>query len=216
MFSTAIFSACLCLVPSQDPAGASTPSLAAALGVTVGNSIPGPFFPYNLTGNRETSYACPITAIEDNPCVLVFLQSGEEGSDSVKKLLTDLDNALSRYKRDNLHAFVIVVDSKIDGTIHEKDDERNAAADKLKTWIGSLMLKSLNFGLDSAAGVKPWGIPSDKAVTAVLYQNYKVLGLHSLTTAELTDEKVGSLLGELVSKKMVQPRRNSPLPLPRP
>ena len=78
------------------------------------------------------------------------------------------------------------------------------------------MLKSLNFGLDSASGVKLWGIPSDKAVTAVLYQNYKVLGLHSLTTAELTDEKVGSLLGELVSKKMVQPRRNSPLPLPRP
>ncbi len=212
MFFTAIFSAVLCLVPSQAPAG--EPKLSA--GVKVGESIPGPFFPYNLTGPRETSYACPITAIEDNPCVLVFVQAGEEGSDSVKKLLADLDNALGRYKRDNLRAFVIVVDSKIEGTIHQKDDERNAAAEKLKTWIGGLMLKSLNFGLDSASGVKSWNIPSDKSVTAVLYQNYKVLGVHSLTTAELTDAKIGSLMGELVTKKMVQPRRNSPLPLPRP
>ncbi len=212
MISTAIFSALLCLAPCQAAGEVPTPSL----GVKVGNRIPGPLFPYNLTGARETSYACPITAIEDNPCVLVFVQSGEEGSDSVKKLMMDLDNALTRYKRDNLRAFVIVVDAKIEGTIHQKDDERNASAEKLKAWIGGLMLKSLNFGLDSASGVKPWGIPSDKAVTAVLYQNYKVLGLHSWTPAELTDEKVGTLMGELVAKKMVQPRRNTPLPLPRP
>lgn len=217
MFSTAILSAILCLGPSQATAVAPAGSQdKPAQGIKVGQAIPGPFFPYNLTGNRETSYACPVTAFEDNPCVLVFVPMGEEGSDTVKKLLTELDGALGRYKRDNLRAFVTIVEPKIDGAIYQKDDERNAAAEKLKAWIASLMLKSLNFGLDSAQGVKDWGIASDKGLTIVLYQNYKVLDTQTVAAADLSDEKVAALMGQLVTKKMVQPRRANPLPLPRP
>lgn len=217
MFSTAILSAVLCLGPSQASAvaPAGTPEKAAQ-GIKVGQAIPGPFFPYNLTGNRETSYACPVTAFEDNPCILVFVPLGEEGSDTVKKLFTELDGALTRYKRDNLRAFVTIVEPKIDGPIYQKDDERNAAADKLKAWIASLMVKSLNFGLDSAQGVKDWGIATDKGITIVLYQNYKVLGTQTIMAADLSDEKINALMGQFVSKKMVQPRRANPLPLPRP
>ena len=217
MFSTAMLSAVLFLGPSQAsavaPAGVQEKPLQ---GIRVGQAIPGPFFPYNLTGNRETSYACPVTAFEDNPTMLVFVPMGEEGSDSVKKLLTELDAALGRYKRDNLRAFVTIVEPKIEGPIYQKDDERNAAADKLKGWIASLMLKSLNFGLDSALGLKDWAISPEKGVTIVLYHNYKVLDTQTVAVAELSDEKVGAWMGQLVSKKMVQPRRINPLPLPRP
>lgn len=217
MFSTAILSAVVLLGPSQTgavaPAGVQEKPIQ---GVKVGQAIPGPFFPYNLTGNRETSYACPVTAFEDNPTVLVFVSMGEEGSDTVKKLLTELDAALVRYKRDNLRAFVTIVEPKIEGAIFQKDDERNAAAEKLKGLIASLMLKSLNFGLDSAQGLKDWGIAPEKAITIVLYQNYKVVQTQTVAATELSEETVAAWMGQLVSKKMVQPRRVNPLPLPRP
>ena len=217
MFSTAFLSAVLILGPSQAsavaPAGLQEKPVT---GIKVGQAIPGPFFPYNLTGNRETSYACPVTAFEDNPAVLVFVSMGEEGSDTVKKLLTELDAALARYKRDNLRAFVTIVEPKIEGAIYQKDDERNAAAEKLRAWISSLMLKSLNFGLDSTLGLKEWAIPTEKGVTVVLYQNYKVVDLQSFAAADLSDEKVAAIMGQLVAKKMVQARRINPLPLPRP
>ncbi len=203
------------LVSAQAPAGQGAAG-AAPTPLKVNGLIPGPFFPYNLNGPRETSYACPITGIEDNPCVMVFLKSGDEAADPVRKFLVDLDGALVRYRRDNLRSFVTIVDPAIKGTILMEDDARNEAAKKLREWISSLMTKTLNFGLDTPTGLKAWSINPDAAMTVVLYKNYKVVSLFSLNAADLTDAKLNPILADLVQKQMVQARRTSPLPAPRP
>lgn len=212
MFASSWIVAGLLLVTAQETPPAGT----APAPLKVSAKIPGPFFPYNLNGPRETSYACPITAIEDNPCVLVFLKAGDEGTDPVRKFLTELDTAMVRYRRDNLRSFVTIIDPAIKGSILTEDDARNDAAKKLKEWIGGLMTKSINFGLDSREGIKEWSINPEAALTVVLYKNYRVTGIHSLTTADLTDAKLTGIFNDIVEKKMVQPRRTNPIPAPRP
>jgi len=202
----------LFLVTAQE----TPPAGAAPVPLKVDSRIPGPFFPYNLNGPRETSYACPITAIEDNPCVLIFLKAGEEGADPVKKFLTELDASLNRHRRDNLRSFVTFIDPNIKGPILTEDDARNESAKRLKEWIGSLMTKSIYFGLDSQDGIKQWGVDPNAAMTVVLYKNYKIASVYSFPSADLTDAKLTGVLKGLTEKNLVPVRRINPVPAPRP
>src|SRR5262245_60769756 len=123
-------------------------------GPQVGDEMPGPFHPINVTGEHAGKKACLFCINSGNPVAMVFAR---EATPAVGKLLKQLDQATVKNEKAKMGSFAVFC-SSADGL--DKQLEKLAADQKLTKLILSI---------DNPAGPKDYNFAKDADVTVVLY-----------------------------------------------
>jgi len=166
-----------------------------------GNNLPGPFYPYNVTGPHKGHFHSFVSEHGLEPAVLVF-HRGLEVSDAFKELLKQLDALLEKNARANLAGYVVFIAEdlpEVFGVNDKDDDRREELAAKLEDLAKALMLKNVIVCLDSRSDVEKYAL-GDEAGTVVLYRKLKIVASHPLSRDQVTDARVKEVVGEVTEK----------------
>jgi hypothetical protein len=149
------------------PAFAADEDKAFKSGPKPGEPVPGPFQPYVVVGKAKFKgkIHCPVTENGLNPVIAVFVR-GAEATETVTKLVGQLDEAAVKNEASRLGAFVVFLanDVKEDDREPDKnkaavdkvlkeDDDREKAAAALEDRFKELKQTSVLF--DWVGNVKP-------------------------------------------------------------
>jgi hypothetical protein len=166
-------------------------------GLKVGQDLPGPFHPYNVTGPRAGRYHCLVTRGSLDPLVILFVTKVDDYTESLKALEEGLENRITRNPNTRLNSFTVFLSDEI-ANILEDDDKRDKIADELLTKAGEM--KNVVFCLDNKADVDNYKLDDNAYATVVLVNKYKVVSVHTLTKDQLNPAAVEAILGEVGEK----------------
>jgi hypothetical protein len=182
-------------------APAQTEGKGGTRGLQVGKDLPGPFHPYNATGPYARKFHCLVTQQALDPLVLVFVRE-LDGADKLKDLVTALENAVAKNPNARLLCGVVFLTDKLPEVVGESDavdDQREALEKQLQDLANGWMLKHVVLCLDSVKDVDRYELKEDMAVTVVLANRARVLGVEALSKDAVT-AKVPAILAELADK----------------
>jgi hypothetical protein len=195
------------------PAFAADEDKAFKSGPKPGDSVPGPFQPYVVVGKAKFKgkIHCPVTESGLNPVVAVFVRS-TEATETVTKLVQQLDEAAVKNELARLGAFVVFLDNDIKEDEREadknkaavdrvlkEDDEREKVAGALEDRFKELKQTSVLH--DWVGNVKSlFKLHDDAEVTVVVYNQNKVLSTHAFRRGELTDAGVKAVLEDVAAR----------------
>ena len=160
----------------------------AKSGPEVGKMVPGPFHPFNVTGEHAGQKACLYCSNGPNPVAVVFAR---EVNPQVAALLKKLDEATAKNDKASMGSFAVFCSDK------------DGLADQLKSLAEQQKLKSLVLSIDNPAGPKAYNIAKDADVTVVLYQEFTVKANHAFKKGELNAKAVERVVSD-VSKIIPQ------------
>jgi hypothetical protein len=148
-------------------------------GPQVGQEVPGPFHPMNVTGEQAGKKACLYCANGGNPVAVVFAR----GVDSqVATLLKKLDEATEKNAKASMGSFAVFCSDKdgLEGT--------------LKDLAGKQGLKKLILSIDNPAGPKGYDIAKDADVTVLLYNEFTVRANFAFKSGDLNSKNIDSIV----------------------
>lgn len=151
-------------------------------GPKVGEDVPGPFHPLNVTGEAKGKKACLYCANGENPVAVVFAR---EATPAVAKLLKLLDTATAKNGDAKMGSYAVFCSDK-DGL----DRQLEKLADDQK-------LQMLVLSIDDATGPKEYGIAKDADVTVLLYTKFQVKANHSFRKGELNDAAIARIVADV-------------------
>lgn len=166
-------------------------------GLKVGEDLPGPFHPYNVTGPRAGRYHCLVTRGSLDPLVILFVTKIDDYTDALKALEEGLDNRIARNPNTRLNSFTVFLSDEITNIL-EDDDKRDKIAEELLTKAGEM--KNVVFCLDNKADVDNYKLDDSAYATVVLVNKYKVVSIHTLTKDKLNQAEVDAILAEVGEK----------------
>src|SRR5579871_5607988 len=120
-------------------------------GPQVGDKVPGPFEPLNITGPTAGEKACLYCRFGQSPVAMIFAR---EATPEVKALLQKIDACCT--KSDDMNSCVIVC------------SDESGMDKKLKKMAESAGLKKLVVALDTANGPEGYNLTKDATVTVLL------------------------------------------------
>ncbi len=127
----------------------------AKSGPQVGEKVPGPFHPLNVTGAKAGKKNCLFCEHGPSPVAVVFAR---DASPEVAKLIKKLDEATVKNKGADMGAFAVFCTDK---------DDLEA---KLKDLASKNGIKSLVLSIDNPSGPEGYNIAKDAEVTVVPLQ----------------------------------------------
>jgi hypothetical protein len=136
-------------------------------GTEPGNLLPGPFHPYNVTGERKGKLHCLVCEYGLKPVVLIFTREAPTAEGPVTKLAQALDEAIATDQTNTLRSFVVYV----------TDDKDVAELEKtLGEWAGAAKLKSVAVAFDNDPDdLKAYDLDKDAAVTVLVYEKLRMV-----------------------------------------
>jgi hypothetical protein len=191
--------------------------------LTVDKNVPGPFHPYNVTGvnvfeeekggekklryNSKGRYHCLVTHFDQDPVVMLIAR-GLDSGDAFENFLRKLDETVGKNERVRLRAFVVFRYGDLDSLdsrrpaadVKKNDAKRDQRARTLSMLSEKLMLKNVPFGIAGEADLEKYKLDDTAALTAVLYQRYKIAALHVLQPDQINEEKLRLILVDAASK----------------
>ncbi len=169
-------------------------------GLKVGDELPGPFAPYNVTGKRRGKFHCLVCEQGLNPVVMVVVRGTDFNKDTpVGKLLAGLDQAVKKHERQRLAAFAVFLDDDLKDVVTE-DDKREMLAKRLEEDLPGLTRLVLT--LASKDVLEKYPLDPEAEVTVVLYDHLKVVAHHAFPKGGLKDEKQAQALVDEAVKKL--------------
>lgn len=172
------------LIVSVAVALAAGTALAEGLksGPQVGDSIPGPFHPMNVTGADAGKARCLVCKHGQSPVAMVFAR---EVSDPLATLVKKLDAATDSNKDCSMGSFVVFCndDDKLEG--------------KLKDLAKEKELKNIVLSIDNPAGPENYDVSKDADVTVVLYVKGKVKANYAFKKGELKEGDVEKIVADV-------------------
>jgi hypothetical protein len=168
--------------------------------------LPGPFFPFNVTGKKAGNFHCLVTEHHLDPAVLVFVrkkafEEGRKPGAVLTDLLKKLDIRVDKNVPVRLAVFVVVLmDEKEKGNVTTDDDKRDQMEESIKKWVGEQALTHTIFCLDSRSRLKDYGLKDGDDLTFILFRRYKLLARHDWTLEAFTADKAGEILTEVKEK----------------
>ena len=160
--------------------GFSTLTLAAEpvkSGPQVGDKVPGPFEPFNVTGANADEECCLFCKFGNDPVVMIFAR---EMSEPLTALMKKVDELNAKYKKQDLGSCAIFV---------EKGTGLRPA---LKVMAAKAELKYLIVGtLD--APPDGYAIARDAEVTVLIYTGAAVKANHAFRKGELNDKAIEAI-----------------------
>jgi hypothetical protein len=151
-------------------------------GPQVGQEVPGPFHPLNVTGEAKGKKACLYCANGVNPVAVVFAR---EATPEVAKLLKQLDEATLKNGKASMGSYAVFCSDK-EGL--DKQLEKIASDQKLEKLVLSI---------DNPAGPKSYNIAQDAEVTVLLYTNFEVKANHTFRKGELNPAAITRVVADV-------------------
>jgi hypothetical protein len=176
----------------QDPKEKKKP------GLVVGEDLPGPFHPYNVTGPRATRYHCLVTQTSLDPVVMVVVRD-LDFTEGLKALEKELDNRIAKNPNVRLSSFTVFLSEELPDVV-KNDDKREELAAKLENFAKDVDLKQVVVCLDSKPDLQAYALDDSAWATVVLVKNYKVVAVHALKKDALNAGKVKQLIDEVAEK----------------
>lgn len=162
-------------------------------GPQVGDVVPGPFEPLNLTGTHAGEESCLFCRFGQSPVAVVFTR---ENTPAVGDLLARLDAANAREPRMGSYA-VFLSDSSA-------DDKFQRAVKKV---AGTRDLKHTVLAVMPAAGPAEYEVAADAAVTVVLYDAGVVKANHSFAAGKLDAAGIDAIADDLPKILTAKPKK---------
>lgn len=151
-------------------------------GPQTGQDVPGPFHPFNVTGEKAGGKSCLYCSNGGNPVAVVFAR---EASPSVASLLKQLDEATVKNAKAEMGSYAVFCSDK---------DGLDKALEKLAK---DQKLTKLVLAIDNPAGPEKYKIAKDADVTVVLYTNFEVKANHAFRKGELTDAAITKVVADV-------------------
>jgi hypothetical protein len=151
-------------------------------GPQVGEKVPGPFKPYNVTGPSAGQYSCLYCKNGSHPVAMIFAR---QISPALVQLIKKIDAATAAHTDDAMGSFVVFLsDSK----------ELPAALQQLAAKEG---IKNTVLATYAAQGPASYHVAAEADVTVVLYSHFTVKDNHAYRQSEMQEKDVNVILAGL-------------------
>ena len=157
-------------------------------GPQVGQDVPGPFEPLNVTGDKAGEKNCLYCANGASPVAVVFAR---ELSPNVTKLIKKIDACTMKNKKAGMGSFVVFLSNN------------KSLAKDLKTMAAKESIKTTILSIDNPAGPERYKIAKDADVTVLLYTDFTVKSNHAFRKGELNEKAINQIVSN-VSKILPQ------------
>ncbi len=154
----------------------------AKSGPQVGQEVPGPFHPVNVTGEQAGKKACLYCANGPNPVAVVFARGVNP---EVATLLQKLDQATEKNGKANMGSYAVFCSDK------------EGLEKTLKDMAGKTGLKKLVLSIDNPAGPKGYDISKDADVTVLLYNEFTVRANYAFKSGELNQASIDRIVADV-------------------
>jgi hypothetical protein len=151
-------------------------------GPQVGEEVPGPFEPLNVTGEDAGDHVCLYCKNGAHPVAMIFAR---QPSPAVVSLIKKIDRATAEHRGDKMGSFVVFLsdDSELPKKLKEIADKEH---------IDNTVL-----AVDKVRGPAGYEINPDADVTVVLYTRHTVKANHTFEKGGLKDKDVDRILADL-------------------
>ena len=177
--------------------------------LTVGENLPGPFHPYNVTGPHKEHFHCLISEHGLDPMVMIF-HKNVDFSDPLPNLLNRLDTAIDKNPNARLGAFVVFLPDglpdvagsteKDQNANTKNDDARLEMAKKIDAFGSDNKLKHVVLCLDNKSDVAKYELSDENLVTVVLYFKLKTVAVYPLPKSDFTDGGIEKIMTDVAEK----------------
>lgn len=151
-------------------------------GPQVGQEVPGPFHPLNVTGEAKGKKNCLYCANGQSPVAVVFAR---EATPQVAKLIKKLDDATLKNKGASMGSYAVFLNS---------DEALQAQLEELAAKQG---LRALILSIDNPAGPEGYKIARQADVTVLLYNDLTVRANHSFAKGQLNDAAIERIVADV-------------------
>lgn len=151
-------------------------------GPQVGETVPGPFHPLNVTGEQAGKKFCLYCKNGTNPVAMIFAR---ECSPSLVKLIKKVDASTAKHSKCEMGSFVVFLN----------DDE--GLATKLKGLADKQKIKHTILSIDNPAGPAKYNVSKQADVTVVLYTDHMVKANYAFKKGELKDKDIDHIVADV-------------------
>jgi hypothetical protein len=175
LLGSSVFALALVLsVQAQDKAVKSGPQ--------VGQDVPGPFHPLNVTGENAGKKHCLFCENGPNPVAVVFAR---EVTPQVAALIKKIDEATAKNKEKGMGSFAVFC------------SDAGGLEEKLKDCAAKHQIKNVILSIDNPSGPANYKISKDADVTVLLYNDFNVKANHAFRKGELRDADITRIVGDV-------------------
>jgi hypothetical protein len=155
-------------------------------GPQVGQNLPGPFHPLNIT-NAEKPEACGqknclVCQHGINPVAMVFARQVDN---NLTMLIKKLDAEVGKNKAAHMGGFVVLL-----------TDDQNAEK-QLKKIADEHGIKNISLAVDNPAGPPKYNVAREADITVVLYNKQKVQANHTFTKGGLNEKAIEKVVADV-------------------
>jgi len=152
-------------------------------GPQVGELLPGPFHPLNVTGESAGEKHCLYCQHGPAPVAMVFARTP---SDQLTALIKKIDAATAQHAKAEMGSFVVFLSNQ------------EGLAKQLKTLAEKNSIKHTTLAIDQPAGPDGYKVAKEAEVTVVLYRNAKVVSNYTFrTAADLNNKAIEQILNDV-------------------
>ncbi len=151
-------------------------------GPQVGDKVPGPFHPLNVTGADAGTKTCLYCKHGDAPVAVVFARGNSE---PVAKLLKQLDGCTAKNSECGMGSFAVFL----------TDEE--GMEKELKALASKSGLKHTVLAIDNKTGPEKYNIAKDAEVTVVLYTDHTVKANYAFKKGEFKNADVEKIVADV-------------------
>jgi hypothetical protein len=151
-------------------------------GPQVGQKVPGPFAPLNITGPNAGEKCCQYCKNGSRPVVAVFAR---EATPAVIQLIKTIDNSVAANREQGLGSYVVFC-SDAEGLGRQLQD----VAQKQR-------LQHVVLTQYKAGGPEKYRLSPAADVTVLVYQQFTVKANHAFRNGELTEAAIGSVAADI-------------------
>jgi hypothetical protein len=162
--------------------GAGVAGEALKSGPQVGQTLPGPFEPLNVTGANAGDKHCLFCEFGSAPVAMIFAR---EVSPALTALIKRIDAETVKNGKAEMGSCVVFLSSD-----KKLDEQLKALAAKEK-------IQKTILSIDEPAGPKRYNIATDADVTVVLYLEHTVMANHAFRKGQLNDKGIDQIVSNV-------------------
>ncbi len=151
-------------------------------GPQVGELLPGPFEPFNVTGDKAGQKNCLYCQHGPAPVAMIFARST---STPLTALIKKIDAATAANAKAEMGSFVVFLSDKADLAV------------QLKSLAAKNSIKHTTLAIDNPPGPDGYNVAREADVTVVLYRNAKVVSNYTFRAGQLNEQAIERILKDI-------------------